>query len=172
MNKIAFVGSNAKLLKFLREFGADIEVSTVSDAVRDERYGGMILLPDYDGGEDFVPEMSLSDMELLAKRKKEGFRVYSENYLSLNSYSDSVFAFSVQGGICHTANQALCAVGGLQYVLGGERILQAQNVKYFPSSECFADKSVLVGQILLNMGGTTAPRRLRLLTCPMLCPCL
>ena len=142
MNKIALVGGGARLSAFLAEMGADFEKTTLSAAVRDESFGGMLLLPDYASGEDFVPEMPLSDMELLAKRKKEGFRVYSENYLSLNSYSDSVFAFSVQGSICRTNNQALCAMGGLQYILGGERIIQASDARYFPGSECFADKSV------------------------------
>lgn len=152
-NKIALVGGGVGFLKFLEVMGADFEKTTLSAALRDERYRGMLLLPDYDGGEDFVDEMSLSDMELLARRKTEGFRVYSENYLSLNSYSDSVFAFSVQGSVCRTNNQSLCAMGGLQYILGGERILQASDVRYFPGCESFADSGVLVKEILLSMGG-------------------
>lgn len=172
MNKIALVGGGAKLSAFLAEMGADFEKTTLSAAVRDESFGGMILLPDYASGEDFVPEMPLSDMELLAKRKKEGLRVYSENYLSLNSYSDSVFAFSVQGSICRTNNQALCAMGGLQYILGGERIIQASDARYFPGSECFADKSVLVREILLSMGRYYGTSQVKTLEVPDAMPVL
>lgn len=172
MNKIALVGGGARLSAFLAEMGADFEKTTLSAAVRDESFGGMLLLPDYASGEDFVPEMPLSDMELLAKRKKEGFRVYSENYLSLNSYSDSVFAFSVQGSICRTNNQALCAMGGLQYILGGERIIQASDARYFPGSECFADKSVLVREILLSMGRYYGTSQVKTLEVPDAMPVL
>lgn len=172
MNKIALVGGGAKLSAFLAEMGADFEKTTLSAAVRDESFGGMLLLPDYASGEDFVPEMPLSDMELLAKRKKEGLRVYSENYLSLNSYSDSVFAFSVQGSICRTNNQALCAMGGLQYILGGERIIQASDARYFPGSECFADKSVLVREILLSMGRYYGTSQVKTLEVPDAMPVL
>lgn len=172
MNKIALVGGGTKLSAFLAEMGADFEKTTLSAAVRDESFGGMLLLPDYASGEDFVPEMPLSDMELLAKRKKEGLRVYSENYLSLNSYSDSVFAFSVQGSICRTNNQALCAMGGLQYILGGERIIQASDARYFPGSECFADKSVLVREILLSMGRYYGTSQVKTLEVPDAMPVL
>ena len=42
--------------------------------------------------------MSLDTLEIIAKRKREGFRIYAENYYCNNTYNASIFAYESLGG--------------------------------------------------------------------------
>ena len=72
--------------------------TTLEDAVFSDEYSGMIFLPDYEAGRDFSTEMSLDTLEIIAKRKREGFRIYAENYYCNNTYNASIFAYESLGG--------------------------------------------------------------------------
>ena len=126
MNKTALVGGSAKFEEFIRLAGVDYERVTLERAIGDGAFTSMILLPDYDNGKstvDIIDDLDL--LELLAKRKYDGFKVYSENYFSVGNYNASLFGYDVVCDACHTHKQTLCAVNGLQNYLGDGRILQA-----------------------------------------------
>lgn len=152
MYKIALVGGNAMFKKFLETCGADFEVTTAENAIKDNSYEGMIFLPDYDNGKECIETLDLDLLELLAQRKVKGFRIYSENYISNNSYNDSVFGYEVLGSVCHTNNQTMCAVNGLQYVLGDGRIIQAAEAAYLPCVDRLGDMDFLNKKVIFYMG--------------------
>lgn len=153
MNKIAVIGGGRKFIEFLKLTGADVVVTaSASEAIADDEINALILLPEYDKGCETVKQLSLEDMEVLAKRKRNGFRVYAENYLSYNTYNVSVFGCEVIGKICHINNESLCAQNGLQYIMGGERILQAAGAAYLPAIAKLTDPYVLEKRILLSKG--------------------
>jgi len=152
MRKIALVGGRGVFRDFLKSCGADFDITTVDKAITDISYDGMILLPDYDNGEETVEALDLDLLEILAERKTKGFRMYSENYLSNNSYNDSIFGYEVLGSVCHTNSQTLCAVNGLQYILGSGRIIQAAERAYLPCRPSLGDMDFLVKKVLLFLG--------------------
>ena len=158
MNKIALIGGTKAFRRFLFSVSDKVVETTVENAVSTEEFCGMIFLPDYEGGRDFTDELSLDTLEILAKRKREGFRVYAENYYGNNMYNASVFAYETLGGICHTQNEAMLAQNGLEEHLGGAEILQSANTKFLPARVSFRDHVPEFKAILLSLGyyvGTT-----------------
>lgn len=153
MGKIAVVGGTKKFHVFLSETEAHIEfVSSVDDAIKSTEYDALILLPDYKNNEETVQQLSPDVLEILASRKRKGFRLYSENYESYNTYNKSIFACEVYGKICHINNEAICAFNGLQNVLEDGRILQAAGAAYLPVIAKATDPYVLEQGILLKKG--------------------
>lgn len=153
MNRIAVVGGNGKFIEFLKLTGVDIVITdSVSDVINDKEIDALILLPKYDKGFEVVKQLSLDDIEILARRKRRGFRVYAENYLSYNTYNVSVFGCEITGNVCHINNESLCAQNGLQYIMGGDRILQAAGAAYLPAIAKMTDPYVLEKRILLSKG--------------------
>ncbi len=160
MNKIALIGGTKKFRRFLSLITENVVETTVDNAVADRSFDGMIFLPDYENGKDYLNELSLDTLEILAKRKPEEFRVYAENYYGNNFYNASVFAYETLGGICHTQNETMLAQNGLQDHLDGAEILQAANVKFLPARVSFRDHKPNIKAILLSLGyyvGTTHP---------------
>ena len=159
MTKIALVGGNKAFLEFLKKTGAEFVVyDNAEDAIKSQEVQALILLPEYEKGEEVVEQLSLDCTEILAERKRKGFKVYSENYNSYNTYNLSIFGYETLGKICHISSEALCAVGGLQYAMDGERILQASGAGFLPSIVKFTDPYALDDRILLMKGnyvGTT-----------------
>ena len=108
MNRIAVVGGNSKFIEFLKLTGVDIVITdSVSDVITDKEIDALILLPEYDKGFEVVKQLSLDDIEILARRKRRGFRVYAENYLSYNTYNVSVFGCEITGNVCHICYRTL-----------------------------------------------------------------
>lgn len=153
MNKIAIIGGSEKFHEFLELTTANLNFSvSASDAIRDNTFSGIILLPDYSSGEETVPQFSLDDMTILAKRKKEGFRIYAENYSSYNTYNVSVFGCEIIGMVCHINNEAICAFNEMQNYLRDGRILQAAGATYLPAISKLTDPYVLEKGVLLKKG--------------------
>ncbi|MBQ7770824.1 MAG: hypothetical protein IJ373_06525 [Clostridia bacterium] len=162
MHKIALIGGTKKFRRFLSLITENVVETTVDNAVADRSFDGMIFLPDYENGKDYLNELSLDALEILAKRKPEEFRVYAENYYGNNFYNASVFGYETLGGICHTQNETMLAQNGLQDHLDGAEILQAANVKFLPARVSFRDHKPSVKAILLSLGyyvGTTHPEK-------------
>lgn len=63
-----------------------------------------------------------------------------------------MFGYETTGLICHIANEGLCAQQGLQYKIGGERILQAPGEAYIPAAVNFRDPYVKDEFVLLTKG--------------------
>lgn len=153
MSKIAIVGGTDRFHKFLNLTDANIQIAqTASEAVRETDFDAMLLLPDYDNGCETVPQLSLEDIEILAKRKRNGFRVYAENYEAFNTYNNSVFGCEVHGKVCHIDNETLCAYGEARHALCDGRILQASGAAYLPGRASYIDRYVLERNILLRRG--------------------
>ena len=162
MHKIALIGGTKKFRRFLSLITENVVETTVDNAVADRSFDGMIFLPDYENGKDYLNELSLDALEILAKRKPEEFRVYAENYYGNNFYNASVFGYETLGGICHTQNETMLAQNGLQDHLDGAEILQAANVKFLPARVSFRDHKPSIKAILLSLGyyvGTTHPEK-------------
>lgn len=172
MYKIALIGGKAEFRDFLACSGVEFDITTVEKAITDSSYDGMILLPDYDNGEETIEALSLDMLEVLAERKVNGFRMYSENYYSNNSYNDSVFGYEVLGSVCHTNSETLCAVNGLQYVLGDGRIIQAADAAYLPCRASLGDMDFLVKKVLLNLGHYVGTSQVTTLDVDNSCPAL
>ena len=98
MQKTALIGGTAAFYNFLTLTGANITKTSAEEAVRGEEYTSMIFLPEYEKGKDYIEELDLDTLEILAKRKGEGFRVYAENYYGNNCYNSSVFGYETLGG--------------------------------------------------------------------------
>ncbi|MBE5783307.1 MAG: hypothetical protein E7329_08355 [Clostridiales bacterium] len=153
MDKIALIGGTKKFYEYLLASGGNIvPMNDVSKAIADESLAGMILLPEYEDGKEMVEQMSVEDIEVLAGRKRKGFRVFAENYYCFNYYQCSVFGYETTGKICHISNENLCAQRGLQYKLGGDRILQASGAAYIPAAVNFRDPYVHEQFVLLAKG--------------------
>ena len=153
MEKIALIGGTEAFYDFLRKAGGAVQrMEEPGQALRDPKVTGLILLPDYDGGMEITPQLSLVDTEILAERKRSGFRVYVENYDAFNYYQCSIFGYETMGGLCHIANESLCAQQGLQYEMGGERILQASGAACLPAAASFRDPFVSEQFVLLTKG--------------------
>ena len=153
MHKTAVFGGTKKFREFLKMTGADITiVSSQREAIENFDFDSFVLLPEYEKGEEIVPQLCLEDLELLAKRKREGFRVYAENYNSYNTYNKSVFACEVMGKVCHINNESLCAFHGFQNVFDDGRLLQASGAAYLPAVARFTDPYVLEQGVLLKKG--------------------
>lgn len=153
MNKTAVFGGTKKFYEFLELTGADITVvSAQREAIEDYDFDSFIMLPEYEKGEESVPQLCLEEIELLAKRKREGFRVYSENYNSYNTYNKSVFSCEIIGKICHINNESLCAFNGFQNIFGDGRLLQASVAAYLPAVARFTDPYILEKGVLLKKG--------------------
>lgn len=153
MGKIAVVGGSSLFHDFLKLSGADVEfVSSAGKAVNNLSFDGLILLPDYESGKESVPQFCIDDVEVIAARKRNGFRIYAENYLSYNTYNKSVFGFEVTGNVCHITSESLCAYNEFQHILGTGRILQAAGAAYLPALCKITDPYVLEKGILLKKG--------------------
>ncbi len=153
MSKIAVIGGSNKFRDFLKLTGANIEFAkSASEAVNDYNFEGLILLPDYENGEETVPQLCIDDVETLAKRKRDGFRIYAENYYSFNTYNKSVFGCEVTGKICHITNESICAYNEFQHIMESGRILQASGAAYLPALAKVMDPYVLEKGILLKKG--------------------
>lgn len=153
MKKIALIGGTKAFRRFLSLISENVVETSVENAVSDPAFDGMIFLPDYERGADYIEELSIDLLEVLAKRKTEGFRVYIENYYGNNCYNSSIFGYETLGGICHTQNESLLAQNGLQHYLGGARILQAANKKYLPAlSRLHHNHGLVVNKVLLTLG--------------------
>ncbi len=153
MGKIAVVGGTKKFHRFLSVAKANFElVCSAEAAVKNSEYDALILLPDYEKNEETVLQLPMDTLESLAARKRKGFRLYSENYESYNTYNKSVFACETFGKICHINNEAICAFNGMQNILGDGRILQAAGAAYLPVIAKFTDPYVLEQGMLLKKG--------------------
>lgn len=153
MGKIAVVGGSSRFHSFLKQTGAEVQLlSSTAEAIRGMEFDGMLLLPDYETGCETVPRLPLEEMELLAARKRQGFRVYAENYDSCDTYNNSVFGCEVHGQICHIDNETLCAYGEVRHALCDGRILQASGAAYLPGRASHLDRYVSERSILLKRG--------------------
>ena len=153
MDKIAVIGGSKKFCDFLSLTKANIDFDvTIEKAINEKSYSALIMLPFYEKGEETIPQLTLEEIEVLAKRKREGFRVYSENYDSFNTYNKSVFCCEVTGKICHINNESLCAYNGLQNIIGDGRIMQASGASYLPAIVRLGDPYVLDKGVLLQKG--------------------
>ncbi|MBE6611062.1 MAG: hypothetical protein E7632_01105 [Ruminococcaceae bacterium] len=160
MSKTAIFGGTEKFFRFAEASGANVcRVGTVREALDDPSFDSMMLLPDYENGMEKVPQMSLDDIEVLAKRKRQGFRVYAENYDAYNFYQASVFGYETAGDICHVSTQNFYAQSEFQVKLGGGRILQAYGAAYLPATVTHIDPYVKEKFTWLVMGEFLAASR-------------
>ena len=173
MNKTALVGGSAKFEEFIRLAGVDYERVTLERAIGDGAFTSMILLPDYDNGKstvDIIDDLDL--LELLAKRKYDGFKMYSENYFSVGNYNASLFGYDVVCNVCNTHKQTLCAVNGLQNYLGDGRILQASDTIYLPAVARLTYPYALENKVLLYLGNYIGTSQVNSLNDPQAYPAL
>jgi len=164
MSKIAVFGGTSKFFEFLKLTGAEVEkVETVAEAIGNYNYDAMIVLPSYEEGKEKVETFDLETIAVFAKRKREGFRLYIENYNSFDMYNGCVFGCEVKGGINHIIKETLCAKGDLRYLSKDGIILQAEGAAYF---KCWAHsndpyvKDLTEHKVLITKGeyiGTSFP---------------
>lgn len=134
MSKTAVYGGTSRFYSFLSQCGRELyRPDSIRDALVDGDCDSLIIAPEYDKGKEIVDQLSLEDTHLLAKRKREGFRVYAENYDTFNYYQASIFGFEVCGDVCHVSTESLYANDGFQHKLNGDRILQAFGAAYIPA---------------------------------------
>lgn len=153
MSFTAVIGGSNKFRCFLKSTGAEIRYfDSISEVLNADGCGGAIILPDYDNGEEVVPQFSLPELEILSKKKREKFRIYSENYDAFNTYNGSIFGYETVGKVCHIANETVCAFNGLQHILSGDRIMQAAGAAYLPAIEKFRDPFAGEERALLRNG--------------------
>ncbi len=161
MQKIALIGGTKAFRRFLSLLSDGIVETTVENAVTDRTFDAMIFLPDYEKGAGYTEELPLDTLEVLAKRKTEGYRVYAENYYGNNCYNSSIFGYETLGGICHTQNETMLVQNGLERHFGGARILQAAHKKYLPGLvRLHHNHGLAVNEVLLTLGryaGTSQP---------------
>ena len=159
MKKTALIGGTKAFRSFLSQLGKEFVQTTVDEAIFNPDYTSILLLPDYEHGQDTVSELTLAQMERLAERKRhEKLKLYAENYYGNNFYNHSLFGYDVLGGVCHTRNEALLAQNELEDALDGAQILQAANVKYLPAVPMLRDFLAGENKVLLSLGwyaGTT-----------------
>ncbi len=160
MSKTAIFGGTARFLQFAISAGANIvKADSVRQALEDPTCDSMMILPEYDKGIEKAPQMSLADIEILAKRKRNGFRVYAENYDAYNFYQCSVFGYETAGEICHVSTETLYAQQGFQVKLDGNRILQAFGASFLPATIRHIDPYVKEKGEWLLMGDFTGTSR-------------
>ena len=98
MKKTALIGGTKAFRSFLSQLGEEFIQTTVDEAIFNPDYTSILLLPDYEQGQDTVSELTLAQMERLAERKRhEKLKVYAENYYGNNFYNHSLFGYDVLG---------------------------------------------------------------------------
>lgn len=153
MSFTAVIGGSKKFRCFLEATKADVRYfDNISDVLNDDDCDGIMILPNYDEGIEYVPQFSLSEIELLAERKRGNFRIYAENYDSFNTYNASVFGYETIGKICHITNESVCAFNGMQHLLSGNRVMQAAGAAYIPAMEKISDPYAKEQCVLLKKG--------------------
>jgi len=153
MDFTAVIGGSRKFRKFLESTRAEIRYfNNISEVLNAENCGGVLILPDYDNGEEVVQQFSLPELELLSQKKRAKFRIYSENYDSFNTYNGSIFGYETIGKVCHIANETICAFNGMQHILSGDRVMQAAGAAYLPAIEKFRDPFADEEKALLRKG--------------------
>lgn len=162
MEKIAVVGGSKKFREFLTLTGAPVVwVESISQVLRDESFTALLMIPDYDNGQETIAQLPLEDVEILAARKLSGFRVYAENYYAYNFYHASVFGVEVTGKVCHVINESFCAQNGLQFELENGRMLQSIGAAYLPGRTVFWDCYTKINTLLLTLGRYVATSQIQ-----------
>ncbi len=161
MSMTAVIGGTERFFRFITSTGASaVREGSVRQALEDPECDSVMILPEYDKGIEKVPQMTLADIEVLAKKKRGGLRVYAENYDAYNFYQCSVFGYETAGEICHVSTETLYAQQGFQVKLGGDRILQAFGASFLPATVKHIDPYVREKSEWILMGdfaGTSRP---------------
>ena len=65
MTKIALVGGNKAFREFLEKTGAELAVyDNAEDAIKSQEIQALILIPEYEKGEEVVEQLSLDCIEI------------------------------------------------------------------------------------------------------------
>jgi len=89
------------------------------------------IMPHYERGEKFVPEMNFETIKKFAGLQQKGQKLFIENYMACDYLHSSVFGHQVDGLERHFFNEYLIADNELKADIDGY-ILQARNSYYYP----------------------------------------
>jgi hypothetical protein len=142
VGKIHLCGGTAAFRSFLRELTGDrLTRFDLADGLPPYRPGESVLyviLPEYERGETGVRALPMEELMVLGEYKRNGARIYVENYPSRDYLSLGVFGFFMTGRSRYFYEENVAA---------DETLLQAAGAFYFPQSQPYTREVQVLARI-------------------------
>ena len=147
VGRVHLCGGTAAFHSFLRQLVGDrLTRFDPADGVPPHRTGDSVLyviLPEYERGETGVRPMPMERLMELGEYKKNGARIYVENYPSRDYLSLDVFGFFMNGRLRYFYQENVAA---------DEALLQASGSFYFPQSQPYTPEVKVLARVSDGVG--------------------
>ncbi len=142
IDQIHLCGGTADFRSFLRQIVGDrLSLFDSAEGLPPYKTGDStlyVILPRYEQNETSVRPMPMEQIMLLGEYKKNGARIYVENYPSRDYLTLGVFGFFMTGNLRYVSQECIMADG---------KVLQASSSFYFPQSQPYTQEIKVLARI-------------------------